>query len=120
MLLLIASPISFLNNNGVVFSLRDIGASKKITDELYKHEEKYQALLSQLSIGVFRAIADKKGKLIEANKAVNSLFNIKPETNLSEHSLIDFFDDPAEGEKLLEEIIKTGSVQNRMVKFVIN
>ncbi len=32
--LLIASPISFLNNNGVVFSLRDISTNKKIADDL--------------------------------------------------------------------------------------
>ncbi|MDP2365539.1 MAG: DUF294 nucleotidyltransferase-like domain-containing protein, partial [Ignavibacteria bacterium] len=116
--LLIASPISFLNNNGVVFSLRDISTSKKITDELYKHKEKYQALVNQLSIGVFRATADKKGKFIEANKAMRSLLGIKPETIFTELSLIDFFDDYSEGEKFFAEIFKTGSLQNKIVQFV--
>lgn len=116
--LLIASPISFLDNNGVVLSLRDISTSKKVTDELYKHKEKYQALANQLSIGVFRMFADKKGYLIEANKAFRSLLNILPESNLNELSLIDYFEIPSEGEKFFTDVLKTGSVQNRIIHFV--
>ena len=76
-------------------------------------------LLISFLLEFLELVGDKKGKIIEANKAVTNLLKIKPETNLAEHSLIDFFDDHSEGEKFLEEVLKTGSVQNRMVKFVI-
>ena len=39
--LLIASPISFLNNNGVVFSFKDITSTKNLSEEFNKTEKVY-------------------------------------------------------------------------------
>ena len=115
--LLIASPISFLKNKGVVFSLKDISTTKKITDELHKHEEKYQALANKLSIGMFRAVADKKGRLVELNNAMMSLLGINQGTNVSELLLIDFFENLSDGEKVFNDIHQFGLVENKIVSF---
>ena len=116
--LLIASPISFLNNNGVVLSLRDISTRKKITEDAYQHKEKYYTLINHISSGVFRAAADKKGTLIEANKAMLELLNINSEKNINEFHLLDFFDNPYEAEQFFTEVTNAGSIQNRLVKFI--
>ncbi len=80
-------------------------------------KDRFQSLANQLSIGVFRSSTDKKGKLIEINQAMQNLLNIKPDTNINELSLIDFFKDNNDGEKFFADILRTGFIQNRIVKF---
>lgn len=116
--LLITSPISFLNNNGVVFSLRDISTSKEIKEDLFKHKENYQTIIDQTSIGFFRINIDKKWKFVEMNNALQNLLNIKSEVITTGLSFLDFFETYHDGEKLLEEIMTAGSVHNRIVKLV--
>ena len=116
--LLIASPISFLNNKGVVLSLKDISAIKKLSDEVDNREEGFKALANQLNVGLFSAVANKKGQLVEINKTVKNILDINPESNITEISLIDFFENYSEGEKFFSDILTSGFVKNRKLNLI--
>lgn len=116
--LLIASPISFLNNKGIVLSLKDITTIKKLSNETEQQEECFKVLANQLSIGLFSAAATKKGQLIEINTTVKNILNINSESDISEMSLIDFFENYSEGEKLFSDILKSGFVKNRKLNLI--
>ena len=116
--LLIASPISFLNNKGIVLSLKDITTIKKLSNETEQQREGFKVLANQLSIGLFSAAATKKGQLIEINTTVKNILNINSESDISEMSLIDFFENYSEGEKLFSDILKSGFVKNRKLNLI--
>ncbi|HRI48078.1 MAG TPA: cache domain-containing protein, partial [Ignavibacteriaceae bacterium] len=77
--LLMISPISFMDNNGIVISVKDISPTKRIEEELDKSKEKYLSLTNQLSIGVFRLKAKKDFKFLEVNQAAINLFQFNRE-----------------------------------------
>jgi len=116
--LLIASPISFLNNKGVVLSLKDITTIKKISNEVDKHEEGFKDLANQLSVGLFSAAANKKGQLTEINTTVKNILNINSETNISDLSLIDFFENYSDGQKFFSDLHTSGFVKNRKLNLI--
>lgn len=116
--LLIASPISFLNNKGLVLSLKDITTTKKLSNETEQQEEGFKSLANQLNVGLFSASATKKGQLIEINTTGKNILNINFKTDISEISLIDFFENYSEGEKFFSDILKSGFVKNKKLGFI--
>jgi len=117
--LLIASPISFLNNNGIVFSFKDITSTKNISKELNKSEEKFIVLANKLSIGVFNARAEEKLLLLESNKALKDLLAIK-EDDESDIYLSDFFEKETEYQQFYMDLSQNEFVKNRVVSFIKN
>ncbi len=113
--LISVSPIKFLNNSGVVLSVKDISVSKKIEAELDLSKEKYLALTNQLSIGVFSALALKQGLFTESNSATIKLLGVENKEILLETSLADYFEDSSEFDLFYSDLIKNNSVQNRFI-----
>lgn len=109
------SPISFLNNSGIVLSIKDISVNKKIEVELDQSKEKYLALTNQLSIGVFRAYSMKECRFIESNAAVLKLLEVGNKDVLLETSLADYFEDIREFDSFYSDLIMHQSIQNRFI-----
>lgn len=109
------SPISFLNNNGVVLSIKDISVNKKIEAELDQSKEKYLALTNQLSIGVFSAYAVKECRFRESNTAVLKLLAVGDKTKLLETSLEDYFEDVQDFNSFYNDLLSNQSIQNRFI-----
>ncbi|OGU35479.1 MAG: hypothetical protein A2068_04150 [Ignavibacteria bacterium GWB2_35_6b] len=109
------SPISFLNNNGVVISVKDISINKKIEAELDESKEKYSVLTNQLAIGVFRVSTSKECRFVESNTALLRLLEIKDKDVLLETSLADYFENTIEFDSFFSDISANKSIQNRFV-----
>lgn len=110
-----ASPIILLNNNGVILSVKDVSFSKKVEAELSKSKEKYMSLTSQLAIGVFRANVKKDMRLIEANSAALRILNIKDIETLRQISLAEYFEETSDYNSFRDEVLLNNAVQNRIV-----
>lgn len=110
------SPIRFLNNNGVVISVKDISRHKEIEDALDYTKEKYLALTNQLTIGVFRVTPDHKAKFTEVNPALKNILGLPDEDELLHSSLFDFFLDTATSKSFMDNLMNTGFVKNKAIQ----
>jgi PAS domain S-box-containing protein len=118
--LLDISNITFMNNNGVVINVKDISTNKEIKDALDYTKEKYIALTNQISIGVFRTLADKKLSLLEFNPALLNILGLESEQNLINKSILDFFYEKEDIGSLVNEIFNSGMIKNKIVRLKKN
>jgi PAS domain S-box-containing protein len=114
--MLISSPISFMDNEGTVLIVKDMSLHKKIEEALDESKEKYAALTNQLTIGVFRTTASKEAKFIEVNPAIINILRTESKEDTCNYSLVDFFDDAEEGRTILKQAISSGVIKNRIVQ----
>jgi PAS domain S-box-containing protein len=113
---LIISPIKFLNNSGVVISVKDISRSKEIEEALDYTKEKYLALTSQLTIGVFRASPDRNARFTEINPALKNLLGIKNDEEILGGSIFDYFADKSLPDSVVDSLIDHGFIKNKAVQ----
>ena len=106
------SPITLLEKNGIVLSVKDISRNKQIEDALDSSQEQYHSLTNQLSIGVFRTAPTKEGKILEANHAAGAILGASEKDNLLAHTLLELFDDAKEGRKFFDRLFELGIVRN--------
>lgn len=116
--LLIASPISFLNNNGIVFSFKDITTTRNLTAESETPESKHINLTNKLNFGVFSAKSDEKLTLLEINSSMKDLLSIKEDGSTGKVYLIELFEKQSEAELFYNDIMNTGLVKNRLVSLL--
>jgi PAS domain S-box-containing protein len=114
--LLDISNITFMNNNGVVINVKDISTNKEIKEALDYTKEKYIALTNQISIGVFRTSTDKKLSLLEYNPAFVNILGVESAQNLANKSFLDFFYEKEDSSFLINEILNSGMVKNKIVR----
>ncbi len=113
---LVISPIKFLNSSGVVISVKDISRSKEIEEALDYTKEKYLALTSQLTIGVFRASPDSNARFTEINPALKNILGIKNNEELIGGSIFDYFTDRALPDLIIDSLINQGFIKNKAVQ----
>lgn len=113
---LVISPIKFLNNSGVVISVKDISRSKEIEEALDYTKEKYLALTNQLTIGVFRASPDSKAQFTEVNPALKNILGVKNDEEILEESLFDYFADNSLSASIMDDLIGHGFIKNKSVQ----
>ncbi len=113
---LVISPISFLNNSGIVISVKDISRHKEIEEALDYTKEKYLALTSQLSIGVFRTSPDRNALFTELNPAIKNILGVNNDHELLNVSLFDFLADQTLSESIFESLLQHGFIRNKSVQ----
>jgi len=114
--LLSISPISFLNNNGIVINIKDLTLHEEMKEALDYTKEKYVFLTNQISVGVFRATPDNKVGLVEINNALKNLLNFSEEEDLTGKSLFEFIYNDEDKSLFLEELNREGFIKNRIIK----
>lgn len=117
---LVISPITFLNNSGVVISVKDISRHKEIEEALDYTKEKYLALTSQLTIGVFRTTPDIKAKFTEINPALKNILGFINDEDILNASLFDFFADQSLSDFVMESLLINGFIKNKSVQLKKN
>lgn len=114
--LLTISPISFGGKNAAIIIVKDISKHKEIEEALDESKEKYLSLTNQLTLGVFRAEANKNIKFIEVNSAIANILGCKSKEELYEVSLVDFFEDREYEKEFLKELFSNGYAKNKIVQ----
>lgn len=113
---LVISPIKFLNNSGVVISVKDISRSKEIEEALDYTKEKYLALTNQLTIGVFRASPDSNAYFTEINPALKNILGVKTDEEIRDGSLFDYFVDKSLSDSIINNLSDNDFIKNKAVQ----
>jgi PAS domain S-box-containing protein len=87
-------------------------------ETLSESQDKYQNLIENLRIGVYRDTSGPEGQFLEVNSAMANLFGIKTKEEFVRHKVSEFYQDPKERGKFVEEITKKGRVKNKEIPFV--
>ncbi len=106
------SPITLLQKEGIVLSVKDISRHKQIEDALDSSQEQYRTLTNQLSIGVFRTAPTKEARFLEVNPAAGNILGASDKNMLLTYSLLELFDDVHEGRRFFETLFEAGIVRN--------
>ena len=83
------SEISLGDKKGYSIIVQDITSHKKLRDEFGEKEEKYQTLINNINLGLFRISLGRNGKFIEANSSLLGILGFGNRSELFESSLFD-------------------------------
>ncbi len=110
------SEISLGDKTGYSVIVKDITVNKKKENELDQKEEKYQTLINNINLGLFRISLGKNGKFIEANTSILNILGFSDKRELFETSLFDLFHNKQDQKVLYRQLLKEGSVRNSAIK----
>ena len=101
------------NSDGQPMGFRGIALNvterKQIEESLKETEKRYRSLFEESLDAI--VITDRKGRLVDANKAALDLFRLSRE-EMAKTSFKEFYIDPKDGERFEQEIEAKGSVQD--------
>jgi PAS domain S-box-containing protein/putative nucleotidyltransferase with HDIG domain len=101
------------NSDGQPLGFRGIALNvterKQIEESLKETEKRYRSLFEESLDAI--VITDRKGRLVDANKAALDLFRLSRE-EMAKTSFKEFYIDPKDGERFEQEIEAKGSVQD--------
>ena len=100
---------------GFVVQTADVTAQKKTEMALLESELKYRTLFEETGDAV--TLTSEEGKFLAANRSARRLFGIKTQKELSEASIVDFFDRPEDRPPLLRKIQRKGFVRDYEVPY---
>ncbi|HKJ65113.1 MAG TPA: cache domain-containing protein, partial [Desulfopila sp.] len=110
---LTVSKMRLDGREAAIVSIRDTSGTRQIEKELVESREKYRQLTASLNIGVFRAQADSRMQVLEANLAFSSLLEL--EDGSGDLSLQEIFSRYGVSLNLYELVADTGFVKNKVV-----
>jgi PAS domain S-box-containing protein len=96
----------------VVFT--DITSRKQADEALRASEARYRSLFEHNLAGVYRSTLD--GKITNCNDAFARIFGYSSAAEAMERSAIDFYSDPADRRRLVEEIERVGEIRNHELR----
>ncbi len=110
------SEISLGEKKGYSIIVKDITVHKKREDELGQKEEKYQSLINNINLGLFRISLGRNGKFIEVNSSILDILGFSDKQELFETSLFDLFNNKQDQKTLYKQLLKDGTVKNSVIK----
>lgn len=116
--LIIAAPLGKLEGKvSGIEVLIDI-TEKRLAEKLaVKTQEKYIDLINSLNVGVYQTTSDPDGHFVEANPALISMLGAKSRSELSKHTVVDFYGDQSKRKKIINRALKFGFVKDEEVEF---
>ncbi|MBI5237354.1 MAG: GAF domain-containing protein [Deltaproteobacteria bacterium] len=89
---------------------------KRAEDKTFEERLKYEGLVNNLAVGVFRAAAEAPGRFMEANPALISMLDASSKEEFLRHSLGAFLSGKKPGEGFQEKLFRHGFVKNEEVE----
>lgn len=87
-------------------------------ESLSEAHEKYQDLIENLSVGVYRNTPGPKGHFLVANSAIVRMFEAKSKAEFIKHNVSDLYRYPVKRKEFVAEIMQKGEVKNKEVELV--
>jgi PAS domain S-box-containing protein len=100
------------NTNYLDGIIEDITSNKEAEAALKESEKKYRTLTENLGVGVFRSTVGPKGKFIEVNPAMVSIFGYDSKEELYRINASDLYQNPADRILFNEKMYKTEFIKN--------
>jgi PAS domain S-box-containing protein len=115
-MLLTTTRVSFADQEGFVLVARDLSYQKEAEAVLGESNRQAKTLTRAIPLGIFRSTWDKKTRLLEANPAMRSLFDLKIETDLDGFDWLERIFNPQERSDLVGLLQAEGQVQDLHLK----
>ncbi|MBU2552157.1 MAG: EAL domain-containing protein [Proteobacteria bacterium] len=96
--------------------IHDRSARKRAESALEVSETRYQTLIDNLKVGVYRNTGGSPGRFLEANPAIAAMFAYDSLEEFKQTSVADLYQDPADREEFLEEVLSKGQVKGRELR----
>ncbi len=113
--LLTASRLQVAGREGVILTVKDIGARWRAAAEL-PGADGASALWESAAVGLFRAVWGRRAWLLEGNPAARALFGLGAGTDLTQVNLFALAADPREAERLYADLAAGGAVRDRELR----
>jgi PAS domain S-box-containing protein len=112
--------VSVISTNNQVVKLYglliDITEHKKAEEARFETQQKYEDLINNLNIGVYRRMLD--GRLIEANPATVGMFEAGSREEFAKHNAIDFYKDKNKFKEVTSKLFKNGFIKNEELELL--
>ena len=114
--ILYTSEINFGDKSGYTVIVKDISISKRVSEELGANKERFNALISNINIGVFRCTLGKYGKFIETNPPALKIFGYKNFEEFSNIKVLELFRNNEEQDQFFKKLLSEGLVKNSIIQ----
>lgn len=98
--------------------IEDITARREAQEVVYRSQKKYSELVNNLSVGVYQTTPHPKGKFLEVNSAMVSMFEANSKEELLRHDPSDFYLDHDKRKEFSDKLFKFGFVNNQEFEFI--
>jgi PAS domain S-box-containing protein len=88
-----------------------LGIIRDITEQK-KAEHKYQELVRNLTIGIYRNTPGPQGHFIEVNPAIIEMFEADSREEFMKHNVSDLYQNPGKRQEFSEKMMKNGCLKN--------
>ncbi|HAG51011.1 MAG TPA: hypothetical protein DCL42_06705, partial [Deltaproteobacteria bacterium] len=95
-------------------TVQDITERKRAEDAKFEIQRRYEELINNLSVGVYRRTVD--GKFLEANAALVSMLEVSSKEELFKHNVADFYYDKDHIKEISNKLLKYGYIKNEEVE----
>jgi len=103
--------------NGKQFIIyEDITERKRIENEIVKSRQKYESLVNNLQVGIYRRKPD--GQFIEVNPAMLAMFEVNDKDELMALNVRDTYYNPGQFDAIKEKILKNGFIKEEEIELV--
>lgn len=92
--------------------------NKTYTDLEKGNCEKYQTLIDNLPVGVYRNTPGPQGHFLEANPAIIAMFEADSKEEFMKHNVSDLYQDPTKRKLFVEKISIYGFVKNEELELI--
>ncbi|WP_292989286.1 PAS domain S-box protein [Nitrosomonas sp.] len=109
------SPLK--TNQGLLVTsiIRDITARKQAEEMQEQIRIRYEKLVNNLPVGVYRNKPDKIGKFLEVNQAMVDIFEAESIEQLLAHPFSESYCDPVDRETFIDTVMRQGHVRDHEV-----
>ena len=111
-----SSKISIGEKIGYTIIIKDVSTHKQVEEELDINKERYLTLANSIKIGVFRAIWDSNGKIVEANPSAADILGYGTKEELCAIGFFDLFQNTDDKKYFTQKLLNDGSVKNSIVQ----
>lgn len=92
--------------------VRDITERKKAEEALNRSEEKFRSLTENVNVGVYRNTPGARGKFIEANPAIITMFGYRDREEFLNLNVSHLYQNPGDRSAFNKKMLKEGFVRN--------
>ncbi len=110
------SPLTIDQNMFVINIIRDISAHKQAEEMRQRIQARYQDLVNNLPVGVYRLILDIKGKFVEVNPAMVKIFEAESMEQLLTYGIGELYCDPADRRIFVDKMMRNGQVNSQHLR----
>lgn len=114
--ILYTSEINFGDKSGYTVIIKDISINKRVSEELGANKERFNSLISNINIGVFRCTLGKYGKFIEANPPALKIFGYNNFEEFSNIKVLELFRDNEEQDQFFKKLLSEGLLKNNVIQ----